>query len=131
MIFRKFATKKLTKAAEVMIEPAKKAVQDQVDAVKKAVGDKSDWGAKLFKFILGGLFVIFAFRDDRQQNPPQRLNSPTPNIVINNYINKEGAHDYKYQRDTKDRSNNWRHSQNGNRFYTRDCGGRSSDDGIR
>lgn len=102
MIFRKYATKKLTKAAEVMIEPAKKAVQDQVDTVKKAIGDRSDWGAKVFKFVLGGLFLIFTFRDEDKNPPQQRLNPPMPNIVINNYI-KEGmsADDYKRKTDSE------------------------------
>jgi hypothetical protein len=109
MLFKKAVNKKLTEAAEVMTEPAKKAIQDKINTVKQVVGNRSDLGAKLFKFLLGGALVIFTFREEKQQNPQNypRLQQPTPNIVINNYI-KEDRNDRKYQRNPKSGSEQYR-----------------------
>ena len=120
MLFKKTLNKKLSQAGEVLVEPAKKAVQDHVDAVKMAIGNRSDLGAKIFKLIIGAAMVFFTFKEEKQQNPPagvNRSNATMPNIVINNYI-KEDRNDHKYQRNTKPRTNGRRYDQNGGRVHT-------------
>lgn len=89
MIFRKIVTRKAAEVVESMAEPAKKAVQEQIENAKRTVGDKSDWGAKVTKFAIAMLMLIFTFREDRIETVKQQERAPSlpGTITINNYVN--------------------------------------------
>ena len=88
MIFRKTLTRKAAEIVEAVAEPAKKAVTEQIESVKKSVGDRSDWGAKVAKFLTAIAILVITFRDDRNENRAQEMMPMLPgSITINNYVN--------------------------------------------
>jgi len=88
MIFRKILTRKAAEVVESVAEPAKKVVNDHIENVKKAVGDRSDWGAKLAKFGIGLVMLLFTFKESQMESPKQPSLPAMPStITINNYVN--------------------------------------------
>lgn len=88
MILRKMLTRKAAEVVEAVAEPAKKAVTEHIESVKQSVGDRSEWGAKVAKFILALGMLMITFREDRSEAAMQERAPALPgSITINNYVN--------------------------------------------
>lgn len=93
MAFRNWATKKLSKTVEAVVEPVKQNIAEEIQKTKDNAGNSAGLLSNVLKAGICVLIGVILMRDDKEERQNARITGALSSgeslpgkIIINNYI---------------------------------------------